>query len=61
MRYRHGPGDLIGIILNEKAVPRWAMSPHICSRLMKDMVVERFLISGHHLPQRGIGIKDQIG
>ena len=31
------PGGLIGITLNEKAVHRWAMSLHICSRFMKDM------------------------
>ena len=37
MRYGHGPGGLIGITLNEKAVHRWAMSLHISSRLMKDM------------------------
>ena len=36
MRYGHGPGGLIGITLNEKAVHRWAMSLHICSRFMKD-------------------------
>ena len=35
--YGHGPGGLIGITLNEKAVHRWAMSLHICSRLMKDV------------------------
>ena len=33
----YGPGGLIGITLNEKAVHRWAMSLHICSRLMKGM------------------------
>ena len=33
----HGPGGLIGITLNEKAVQRWAMSLYICSRLMKDV------------------------
>ena len=37
MRYGHGPGGLIGLTLNEKAVHIWVMSPHICSRLMKDM------------------------
>ena len=37
MCYGHGPGGLIGIMLNEKAVNRWAMSQHICSRLMKDV------------------------
>ena len=30
-------GGFIGTTLNEKAVHRWAMSLHICSRLMKDM------------------------
>ena len=39
MRYGHGLGGLIGIMLNEKAVHRWAMSVHICSRLMKDVAV----------------------
>ena len=34
----HGPGGLIGITLNEKAVHRWALSLHICSRLMKYVV-----------------------
>ena len=37
MRYGYGPGGIIGITLNEKAVHRWSMSLHICSRLMKDM------------------------
>ena len=37
MLYGHGPGGLIGITLNEKAVHSWAMSLHICSRLMEDM------------------------
>lgn len=37
MRYGHGPGGLIGITLNEKAVHRWALSLHTCSRLIKDM------------------------
>ena len=37
MRYGHGSCCLIGITLNEKTVHRWAMSLHICSRLMKDM------------------------
>ncbi len=32
--WTHG---LIGITLNEKAVHKWAMSLHICSRLMKDV------------------------
>ena len=37
MHYGHGPCGLLGITLNEKAVHRWAMSLHICSRLMKDV------------------------
>ena len=37
MRYGHGPGSLIGITQNEKAVHIWAMSLHIGSRLIKDM------------------------
>ena len=37
MHYGHRPGGLIGITLNEKAVHRWAVSLHTCSRLMKDM------------------------
>ena len=37
MHYGHGPGGLIRITLNKKAVHRWAMNLHICSRLMKDM------------------------
>ena len=37
MHYGHGPGGPIEITLNEKAVHRWAMSLHICSRLMKDI------------------------
>ena len=37
MHYGQGPGGRIRITLNEKAVHRWAMSLHICSRLMKNM------------------------
>ena len=37
MCHGHGPGGLIGISLNGKAVYRWAMRLHNCSRLMKDM------------------------
>ena len=33
--YGQGPGILIGITQNEKAVHRWAMNLHICSRLMQ--------------------------
>ena len=47
---RVGISLLLGIMLNEKAaVHRWAMSLHICSRLMKDVAdlkdsVIRFLV-----------------
>ena len=58
VHYEHGPGGLIGITLNDKAVHRWAMSLRTCSRL-KDMADLKGS-SGHHLPQRGIGITDQI-
>ena len=37
MHYGHWTGGLIGITLDEKGVHRWAMSLHLCSRLMKDM------------------------
>ena len=37
MCYGHGTDGLIGITLNEKAVHRWAMSLHNCSRLVKHM------------------------
>ena len=36
MHCGHGPGKLIGLMPNEKAVNRWSMSLHICRRLMKD-------------------------
>ena len=35
MRYGHGPGGLIGITLKESAVKRWALSLHICSRVLQ--------------------------
>ena len=35
MRYGHGPGGIVGIILNERALCRWALN--ICSRLTKDI------------------------
>ena len=38
MRYGHGPGGLIGITPNESAMKRWALSLHVCSRLVKDVV-----------------------
>ena len=37
MHYGLGPGGLIGITLNQKAIHRWAISLYISSRLMKDM------------------------
>ena len=37
MRYRHGPGGIVGITLNEHALSRWALNLHICSRLIKDI------------------------
>ena len=37
MRYGHGPGGIVGIILNERALCRWALNLHICSRLTKDI------------------------
>ena len=35
LRYGHGPGGIVGIILNERALCRWALN--ICSRLTKDI------------------------
>ena len=37
MRYGHGPGGIVGIILNERALCHWALNLHICSRLTKDI------------------------
>ena len=37
MRYGHGPGGIVGILLNEHALCRWALNLHICSRLTKDI------------------------
>ena len=37
MRYGHGPGGIVGIMLNEHALCRWALNLHICSRLTKDI------------------------
>ena len=36
MRYGHGPGGLIEITLNVSAMKRWALRPHVCSRIIKD-------------------------
>ena len=41
MRYGHGPGGLVGIILFPSAVKRWALSLHICNRLINDVVQMR--------------------
>ena len=35
MRYGHGPGGIVGITLNPHALKRWALSLHICSRMIK--------------------------
>ena len=35
MKYGYRPGGLIGIALNEGAQRRWALSLHICSKLIK--------------------------
>ena len=37
IRYGHGPGGIVGIMLNEHALCRWALNLHICSRLTKDI------------------------
>ena len=37
MRYGHGPGGIVSIMLNEHALCRWALNLHICSRLTKDI------------------------
>ena len=37
MRYGHGPGGIVGIMLNEHALCRSALNLHICSRLAKDI------------------------
>ena len=37
MRYGHGPGGIIGITLNQQALKRWALSLHVCSRIIKDV------------------------
>ena len=34
MRYGHGPGGIIGITLKPNALNRWALSLHICSRMV---------------------------
>ena len=35
MRYGHGPGGIVGIMLNEHALCCEALNLHICSRLTK--------------------------
>ena len=37
MRYGHGSGGIVGIMLNEHALCCWALNLHICSRLTKDI------------------------
>ena len=37
MRFGHGPGGITGVTLNQPAVRCWALSLHICNRLMKDI------------------------
>jgi hypothetical protein len=39
MRYGPGPGGLVGITLNPSALKPWALSLHICNRLIKDQLV----------------------
>ena len=36
-RYGHGPGGIIGITLEPATLSRWALSLHICSRLIRDV------------------------
>ena len=36
MRYRNGPGGLIGVTLKPKAVQKWANSLHICTHVLKE-------------------------
>ena len=42
MRYGHGPGGLIGITLKPSALKHWALSLHICSRLIKDLAEMKY-------------------
>jgi len=37
MRFGHGLGGIIGVTLNQPLVRCWALSLHICNRLMKDV------------------------
>ena len=38
MRYGYGPGGIVGITLNERALCRWALNLHISPRLTKDNI-----------------------
>ena len=37
MRYGHAPGGLKGIELNERCQARWALSHHVCSKMVQDL------------------------
>ena len=37
MRYGKGPGELIGLTLNEKSVKIWAYGLHICTEIIHDL------------------------
>ena len=37
LRYGHGPGGIVGITLKPSTLKRWALSLHICSRLVRDV------------------------
>ena len=41
MRYGHGPAGLVGITPSPRALKRWVLSLHTCSRLLKDLDVLR--------------------
>ncbi|KAK3106543.1 hypothetical protein FSP39_022295 [Pinctada imbricata] len=49
MRYGHGPGGLIGLTLNPHALKRWALSLHICSKVLKDLGEMRDIADDHHV------------
>ena len=37
MRYGHSPGGIIGITLKPSTLKRWALSLHVCSRIVQDV------------------------
>ena len=37
VRYGHGPGGVIGITLKPSTLKRWALSPHVCCQVKKNM------------------------